>query len=150
MLVRGCTVEIAVDSMGEVSTGARVEEIREKYAKRSRTLQKVGTRAAKRRLVTFPASSRDSSPSLTRPYPSRSSPKLNATRSSIAIEGVSGIGARVKANKRELPRLTNWGFSRLAAEHLNTRRSVPVSLSRWSIPTRAAEGLLLRSLRASR
>jgi putative transposase len=43
-------VQLATDSTGASFTGAKVHEVRDKYQKRRQTLQKVGTRSAKRRL----------------------------------------------------------------------------------------------------
>ena len=43
-------VRLATDSTGESFTGAKVEEIRQRYARRRRVLNKVGTKSARRRL----------------------------------------------------------------------------------------------------
>ncbi len=43
-------VNLATDSTGEIFSGAKVREVRHRYHRRRQTLQKVGTRPAKRRL----------------------------------------------------------------------------------------------------
>jgi IS605 OrfB family transposase len=105
-------VNIAIDSLGNQHSGAKVEAYRERYAKRRATLQRVGTRAAKRRLRQI------SGRNQTHENHGMSKRIISiAERSAlgIALEDLTHIWTRIKASKAQRKRLHNWGFGQLRA-----------------------------------
>ena len=121
-------VNLAVDSMGERHDGATVEARRAKFAKRRATLQRVGTRAAKKRLRKI--GSRQSRFQKHQNHCISKSIVSKAERYSlgIALENLTHIRARVKARKEQRKRLHNWAFGHLRAciEYKAKRAGVPV------------------------
>ena len=106
-------VNIATDSFGNQHSGARVEAYRERYAKRRATLQRVGTRAAKRCLRKM--SGRQQRFHKHENHCISKSIVSAAERSGlgIALEDLTHIRARAKANKEQRKRLHNWSFGQL-------------------------------------
>ena len=106
-------VNIATDSQGIQHSGARVEAYRERYAKRRATLQRVGTRAAKRCLRKM--SGRQQRFHKHENHCISKSIVSAAERSGlgIALEDLTHIRARAKANKEQRKRLHNWSFGQL-------------------------------------
>ena len=123
-------VNIAVDSMGERHDGAAIEAKRAKYARRRATLQRVGTRAAKKRLRKN--SGRQSRFQKHENHCISKSIVAKAERYSlgIALEDLTHIRARVKANKEQRQRLHNWAFGHLRAciEYKAKRAGIPVAM----------------------
>jgi len=121
-------VNIATDRLGNQHSGARVEAYRERYAKRRATLQRVGTKAAKRRLKTMSGKQRR----FQKHENHRISKRIVATAEraglSIGLEDLKGIREQVKASKAQRKRLHNWSFGQLRAfvESKATRAGVPV------------------------
>ena len=122
-------VNIATDSTGEIFTGAKVENTRQRYAKRRAILQHVGTKAAKKRLKIM-----SKHQSLFQKHENHCISKAivsKAKRSSlsIAIENLKGIRAEVKARKSGRNRLHNWGFAQLRSfvEYKAKQAGVPVT-----------------------
>lgn len=106
-------VNIATDSLGKPYSGAAVEAYRVRYTKRRATLQRVGTRAAKRRLRKISGQQ-----SRFQKHENHCiSKKIVATAErsglGIALEDLTHIRSRVKANKEQRARLSNWGFAQL-------------------------------------
>lgn len=121
-------VNIATDSLGRQYSGAGVEAYRARYAKRRTVLQKVGTRAAKRRLrQTLGRQSR-----FQRHQNHCISKQIVATAErsgmGIALEDLKHILSRVKANREQRKRLHNWGFGQLRnfVEYKAKRAGLPV------------------------
>lgn len=121
-------VQIAADSMGERHSGAQVETYRARYAKRRATLQRVGTRAAKKRLRKI--GNKQSRFQKLQNHCISKSIVSKAKRYSlgIALEDLTHIRARVKANKEQRKRLHNWAFGDLRAkiEYKAKRAGIPV------------------------
>jgi putative transposase len=106
-------VNIATDSTGESYSGAQVDTIREKSSKRRSVLQKVGSKAAKRRLKSL-SGKQSRFQSITNHVISKAIvAKAKRSQSSIALEDLKGIRDRVKATKSQRQRLSNWGFWQL-------------------------------------
>lgn len=106
-------VNIAFDSQGHSYTGAEVERVRQKFAKRRRGLQARGTKAAKRRLKKLAGKE-----TRFRKHTSHCiSKEIVATakrhRFAIAVEELTGIRKRVRARKSQRNRLHGWAFAQL-------------------------------------
>lgn len=108
-------VNIASDSLGNQYSGALVEAHRARYVKRRATLQRVGTRAAKKRLRAM--SGRQQRFHKHENHCISKSIVSTAERSGlgIALEDLTHIRARAKANKEQRKRLHNWSFGQLRA-----------------------------------
>ena len=108
-------VSLAVDSDGAVYSGADVEQVRDKLARRKRGLQKRGTKAAKRRLRKLAGKE-----ARFRKHTNHVISKAivgSAQRSGrgIALEELKGIRGRVKARRAQRSRLHSWSFNQLQA-----------------------------------
>jgi len=108
-------VNIATDSLGNEYSGAKVEAYREHAVKRRTILQKVGTKAAKRRLRKL--SGRQSRFQKHENHVISKSIVSTAERSGLGIklEDLTHIRSQVKARKEQRKRLHNWAFSQLRA-----------------------------------
>lgn len=108
-------VNLAADSDGTVYTGANVEKVRDRLARRKRGLQKRGTKAAKRRLRKLAGKE-----ARFRKHTNHVISKAivgSAQRSGrgIAVEELTGIRGRVKARRAQRSRLHSWSFNQLQA-----------------------------------
>jgi putative transposase len=122
-------VSLMVDSDGAARTGADVERQRRRHQKRRSALQKVGTKAAKRRLCI-----RSRKQARYQRHTNHCIAKavvLEAERTGrgIALERLTGIRGRVTARgSNQRARLGNWGFGQLGAfvQYKAKRAGVPV------------------------
>lgn len=121
-------VNIATDNLGNQYTGEKLEAYRERYAKRRAVLQRVGTKAAKRRLRKM--SNKQQRFQKHENHCISKSIVATAERShmGIALENLKYILDRVKARKEQRKRLHNWGFGQLRAfiEYKAKQAGVPV------------------------
>jgi IS605 OrfB family transposase len=105
--------KIAVDSTGDEFTGEKVDKTREHYKRRRASLNRVGTKSARRRLSKI----RKREANFRRNENHRISKtivaKAKATGSAIAIEDLNGIRERVTVKKPERHRHSGWAFSQL-------------------------------------
>jgi IS605 OrfB family transposase len=108
-------VNITTDSLGNQHCGNKIEAYRERYAKRRATLQRVGTRAAKRRLRQISGKQKRFQTHENHCMSKRIVSLAERSRLAIALEDLKGIRTRVKANKAQRKRLHNWGFGQLRA-----------------------------------
>lgn len=122
-------VQIATDSEGKAFSGAQVEAKRQWYAKRRRALQKVGTKAAKRRLRKIRGKQRRFQ-TITNHSISKAIVEKAKRYGAIGLEDLKHIRSRVKANKQQRQRLNNWGFAQLRAfiEYKAKRKGVHVHI----------------------
>ena len=123
-------VNIATDSLGRQYSGDKVEAARQRYAKRRATLQRTGTRAAKRRLRAI--SGQQARFQKHENHCISKSIVATAERSclGIALEDLTHIRVQVKARKKQRNRLHNWGFGQLRAfiEYKAKQAGIPVSI----------------------
>jgi putative transposase len=123
-------VNIATDSLGNQHAGDKVEAYRERQAKRRAILQRVGTKAAKRRLRTWRG--KQSRFQKHENHCISKSIVATAERSGlgIALEDLTHIRERVKANKEQRKRLHNWPFFQLRAfvEYKAKQKGIPVTV----------------------
>lgn len=121
-------VNLAFDSDGNSHTGANVEKIRSKLARRKAGLQRRGTKAAKRRLKLIAGRE-----SRFRKHTNHVISKVLVTeaersRRAIGLEELTHIRRRVKARKPQRARLHSWSFAQLRAfvEYKARRVGIPV------------------------
>jgi putative transposase len=108
-------VNIAFDSDGNSHTGADVETVRSKLARRKSGLQRRGTKAAKRRLKKLAGKE-----ACFRKHTNHCISKVLVTeaersRRAIGLEELTHIRRRVKARKSQRARLHSWSFAQLRA-----------------------------------
>jgi IS605 OrfB family transposase len=121
-------VNIASDSTGERFSGADVEAKRERYAKRRATLQRVGTRAARKRLRKMSGRQSRYQKHVNHCISKAIVAKAKRLHSAVALEDLKHIRSRAKANKEQRKRLHNWGFGHLRTciEYKARLHGVPV------------------------
>lgn len=106
-------VNIAASSDGKVYTGAAIERMRARLAKRRKGLQSVGTKAAKRRLVKL--SKKQKRFQAHHNHCISKAIVLDAERTGrgIAVEELTHISTQVTARRAQRARLSNWSFGQL-------------------------------------
>jgi IS605 OrfB family transposase len=119
---------LATDSDGEVHSGAQVDQKRQWYARRRTALQRVGTRAAKRRLRQLSGRQRRFQRDVNHGISKRLVAKAERTKQAIALEDLSGIHLRTRAKgPAQRARNSNWAFSQL-------RRFISYKAQRAGVP----------------
>jgi len=123
-------VNIATDSQGNQYSGAAVEKYRERYAKRRAILQRVGTKAAKRRLRKMSGKQQRFQKHENHCISKAIVATAERSRLGIALEDLSHIRERAKAGKEQRKRLHNWSFAQLRGfvEYKAKRAGIPVSI----------------------
>ena len=106
-------VNIATDSLGNQYSGSNIESYREHMAKRKAILQRVGTKAAKRRLQQLKGKQQRFQKHENHCISKKIVSTAERSRLGIALEDLTHIRARVKARKEQRKRLHNWGFGQL-------------------------------------
>lgn len=121
-------VNLATDSDGAVYSGADVERVRKRLAKRRRSLQKCGTKAAKRRLKKMAGKQRRFQAHTNHCISKVLVKDAERTGRGIALEELKGIRGRVTARSNQRARLGNWAFSQLGnfVSYKAKRSGVPV------------------------
>jgi putative transposase len=108
-------VSLAADSDGAVHTGADVERVRDRLARRKRGLQKRGTKAAKRRLRKLAGKEARFRKHTNHVISKEIVQTAERTGRGIAIEDLKGIRGRVTAWRSQRSRLHSWSFHQLRA-----------------------------------
>ena len=121
-------VNLATDSDGAVYSGADVERVRQRHAKRRRGLQKCGTKAAKRRLKKLAGKQRRFQAHTNHCISKVLVKDAERTGRGIALENLKGIRGRVTARSNQRARLGNWAFAQLGGfvGYKAKRAGVPV------------------------
>lgn len=104
---------IAVDSEGNVYTGADVEAKRVWIQGRRDVLQSVGTKSAKRRLKILSKDEANYRRTANHQIAQRIVDKAKGTNAAIAIEELTNIRSRTRFAKRQRARMSGWAFSQL-------------------------------------
>lgn len=108
-------VALAADSDGRIYSGADVERVRSRLARRKAALQKRGTKAAKRRLKKLAGKEarfrKHTNHCLTKAIVQTA----ERTGRGIAIEELKGIRGRVTAKRSQRSRLHSWSFGQTRA-----------------------------------
>jgi len=124
-------VKLATDSDGQSYSGEKVEEKRQWYADRRATLQKVGTRSAKRKLKKMSGGLRRYQADTNHCISKQLVSKAQDTNRTIAIEELKHIRSRTTVRRSQRAKHHNWAFAQLRAflsykAHLNGVRVVAV------------------------
>ena len=106
-------VNLAVDSNGTVYSGAKIEAVRSKAARRRAGLQHRGTKAAKRKLRKLSGKQARFQTHENHCISKAIVAEAQRLRAAIAIEDLKGIRSRVKARRPQRARLHNWAFGQL-------------------------------------
>jgi IS605 OrfB family transposase len=106
-------VNLAFDSNGTSYTGSEVERVRSKLAKRKASLQRKGTKAAKRRLKKMAGKQARFQKHTNHCISKALVSEAQRLHAAIALEDLKGIRSRVKARRKQRARLHNWAFSQL-------------------------------------
>lgn len=106
-------VNLAFDSDGKAYTGADVERVRTKFAKRRAGLQRRGTKAAKRRLKQISGKEGRFRKHVNHCISKEIVARAERSRFAIAVENLTHIRKRVKARKAQRNRLHSWAFAQL-------------------------------------
>lgn len=121
---------LATDSDGEAFTGEGVDAVRRRYSGRRRTLNKVGTKSARRRLSKIRHREANYRRDTNHVISKRLVAKAKATGSAIALEDLGGIRDRVSVKKPQRSRHHGWAFFQLRTfiEYKARREGIPVVL----------------------
>lgn len=106
-------VSLAVDSDGEVHSGAGVERGRRIYAHRRRNLQRKGTKAARRKLKRLAGKQARYQTDTNHVISKCVVRKAQDSGRAIILENLKGIRGRVTVRRRQRARHANWSFSQL-------------------------------------
>ncbi len=106
-------VNIAFDSDGNCHTGADVERVRSKLARRKAGLQRRGTKAAKRRLKLLAGKEARFRKHINHCISKALVVEAERSRRAIGLEDLKHIRRRVKARKSQRARLHSWSFAQL-------------------------------------
>lgn len=106
---------LAVDSDGTIHTGAEVERVRSKLARRKAGLQRRGTKAAKRRLRKLAGKERRFRTHVNHCISKVIVLTAERTGRGIALENLTHIRSRVTARRGQRSRLHSWAFAQTRA-----------------------------------
>lgn len=106
-------VNLLTDSDGNVYSGEKIDEVREWYADRKATLQKVGTRSAKRRLRQLSGAEARFKRNENHRIAKQTVARAQGTGRRIALEELKGIGQRVTVRHNQRARHASWSFWQL-------------------------------------
>lgn len=104
---------IAVDSDREVFESDKVENTRKRYSRLRSSLQHKGTRSAKRKLKRLSDKERRFKKDMNHVISKHIVSKAKDTTSSIGIENLSNIRARVTVDSSQRDRHSKWAFDEL-------------------------------------
>jgi putative transposase len=106
-------VNLAVDSDGTVYSGAEVETKRQRFAQRRKELQRLRSRAARRKLRQMAGKQARFQSNTNHTISKRVVETAQRSCAAIGLEDLSGIVRRLKANKPQRERLGYWEFCQL-------------------------------------
>jgi len=104
---------ITTDSDGDHVSGEEIETKRAWYTARRATLQKVGTKSAKRRLKHLSGRQRRFQRDANHVISKKLVEKAKDTNRAIALEDLSGIRRRTTVRKSQRSRHSNWAYAQL-------------------------------------
>jgi putative transposase len=108
-------VNLAVDSDGEVHSGAGVKEVQNRTAVLRSRLQSAGTKSAKRHLRNLAGRERRFQRNVNHCISKRFVAKAKDTRRMIALEDLTGIRGRTVVRKAQRHKQHSWAFKQLRA-----------------------------------
>ncbi len=107
-------VNIAVDSDGTIYQGDHVEALRQWHTERRATLQKVGTRSAKRRLKQLSGRQAQFQADVNHCIAKQLVLNAKRTKQGAALEDLKGISLRTRVRHEDRAKRGNWSFDQLA------------------------------------
>jgi IS605 OrfB family transposase len=131
----GCdlgTTNLLTDSEHETYSGQSVEEQRRIYVHRRQRLQKLGTRAARRKLRKISGRQRRYQRYTNHGIAKRVVAKAQRLCRGIALENLRGIRDRIKARRRQRAQLHNWAFGQLRQFIVYKDARAGYRVSSWS------------------
>lgn len=108
-------VKLATDSDGQSYSGEQIEAKRQWHAERRATLQKVGTRSAKRKLKRISGKQRRYQADVNHCISKQLVSKAQDTNRTIAIEDLKHIRSRATVRRSQRAKHHNWAFAQLRA-----------------------------------
>ena len=106
-------VNLATDSDGQTFTGAQVRAVRKRYLKCRQILQKVGTKAAKRRLKQNSGREKRFQQDVNHCISKALVKKAVVSRKALALEDLTGIRQRVTVRREQRYERHSWAFYQL-------------------------------------
>jgi len=106
-------VNIASTSDGDTFSGKQIDYIRERYTKLRKSLQKAGTKSAKRHLKKIAKKQSRFQKDINHCISKKIVAKAKGTQRAIALEDLSGIRLRQTVRKADRQRFGNWAFYQL-------------------------------------
>lgn len=106
-------VNLAVDSDRQIFESKKVEQTRQHYNKQRSSLQKIGTRSAKRKLRKLSGKERRFKKNTNHVISKNIVSNAKGTTRAIAIEDLTNIRTRVTVNHGQLDRHSTWAFGEL-------------------------------------
>ena len=106
-------VNIVATSDGDTFSGQQVDAVRERYSKLRQSLQKAGTKSAKRHLKKVSSKQSRFQKDLNHCISKQIVSKAKDTQRAIALEDLSGIRLRQTVRRADRQRFGNWAFYQL-------------------------------------
>ncbi len=106
-------VNLATDSEGQTFSGEAIRKARKRYHKRRQTLQKVGTKSAKRRLKQNSGRERRFQTDTNHCISKALVKKAASTRKALALEDLTGIRQRGTVRRAQRYERHSWAFYQL-------------------------------------
>jgi putative transposase len=121
---------IASDSDGTIHSGRMVNNVRHRHRRLRRKLQKLGTKAARRRLKQLGGQERRFAKDVNHTISKRIVEAAERTKRGIALEELKGIRTRVRARRQQRAQLHSWSFYQLRSfiSYKAQRAGIPVVL----------------------
>ncbi len=106
-------VELATDSLQTFYSGAQVKRVRRKHRRLRKSLQKCGSRSAKRKLKKLSGREARFGKNTNHVVSKAIVATAKHNRLGVAVEDLTGIGKRVRVRKAARDDLTSWAFYEL-------------------------------------
>lgn len=106
-------MNIATTSDGDTFSGKQIDAVRERYSKLRQTLQRVGSKSAKRHLKKIAKKQSRFQKDINHRISKQIVAKAKGTQRAIALEDLSGIRLRQTVRKADRQRFGNWAFYQL-------------------------------------
>lgn len=122
-------VNIATTSDGEIFTGAEVEAKRQQYLRHRTSLQKCGSRSAKRRLKKVSGREARFRSDTNHVIAKSVVESAKGSERGIKLEDLSGIGTRTRVRRKDRAKHAGWSFFQLRSfiEYRCVRDGVPLA-----------------------
>ncbi len=121
---------IASDSDGAIHSSGHVNNVRYRHRRLRRKLQKLGTKAARRRLSQLAGQERRFAKDVNHTISKRIVETAKRTKRAISLEDLKGIRTRVRARRQQRAQLHSWSFYQLRSflAYKAQRAGIPVVL----------------------